>query len=202
MNTKESILNTAFILFLEKGYTGVSLNDILNRIGITKGGFYHYFTSKDELFENVLNAFVINPMKEFEKYISDIGGDIFQFLSEFFNSYVYMIDELIKLVEQKENVYGYYQLIFSAKNRITDFDRKMAQIYRGITKSVEIRIREALDKGAVREDIEPASYAYHITALCEGLATLWIMDKEKDFMVTFRNSLNNVIRDIQVRNKG
>jgi len=38
-------------MFMERGYADVSLNDILKPIGITKGGFYHYFKSKDELFE-------------------------------------------------------------------------------------------------------------------------------------------------------
>ena len=44
---KNEILDTAEILFEEKGYDKCSVNDILNRIGIAKGTFYHYFKSKE-----------------------------------------------------------------------------------------------------------------------------------------------------------
>jgi AcrR family transcriptional regulator len=57
-----------------------------------------HFKSKDELFEEILNSYVIYPLREFERYISNVEGDIFNFLPAFFNSYVYMIDEMVKLV--------------------------------------------------------------------------------------------------------
>lgn len=197
LDTRENILNTAFIMFMERGYAEVSLNDILNPIGITKGGFYHYFKSKDELFEEILNTYVIYPLREFERYISNMEGDIFDFLTAFFNSYVYMIDEMVKLVGNKENVCGYYLLIFSSKDRVSNFSVELAQIYRDITISIELRLKAALEKGIIRNDIDSASYAYHILALCEGLCTVWILDKQKDYKETYNDCLNNVLKDIK-----
>lgn len=51
---KNEILDTAEILFEEKGYDKCSVNDILNRIGIAKGTFYHYFKSKEELLDALI----------------------------------------------------------------------------------------------------------------------------------------------------
>lgn len=197
LDTRENILNTAFVMFMERGYADVSLNDILKPIGITKGGFYHYFKSKDELFEEILNSYVIYPLREFERYISNVEGDIFDFLPTFFNSYVYMIDEMVKLVGNKENIYGYYLLIFSSKSKVSNFSSELAQIYRDITSSIESRLKNALEKGIIRNDIEAASYAYHILALCEGLCTVWILDKQKDYQKTYNDCLNNVLKDIK-----
>lgn len=43
---RKEILETAERLFLTKGYTKTTVNDILKEIGIAKGTFYHYFKSK------------------------------------------------------------------------------------------------------------------------------------------------------------
>ncbi|SFL35652.1 TetR/AcrR family transcriptional regulator [Pelosinus propionicus] len=48
--TKDNIILAALRLFLLRGYRNVSLIDVANEIGITKGGIYHYFGSKEELF--------------------------------------------------------------------------------------------------------------------------------------------------------
>ena len=46
---KEKILQTASELFLTKGYEKTSVQDILDALQLSKGGFYHYFESKQAL---------------------------------------------------------------------------------------------------------------------------------------------------------
>lgn len=50
---REAILKTAERLFFEKGYDETSIQDILDALSISKGGFYHYFESKIALLEKV-----------------------------------------------------------------------------------------------------------------------------------------------------
>ena len=50
---KEAILQTAEELFFTKGYTETSIQDILEKLEISKGGFYHYFDSKNALLEEI-----------------------------------------------------------------------------------------------------------------------------------------------------
>jgi AcrR family transcriptional regulator len=45
----QQILKTAAELFGERGYDGVSLEDVAERLDVTKGSLYYYFASKDEL---------------------------------------------------------------------------------------------------------------------------------------------------------
>ncbi|CAG5093294.1 Putative Amine oxidase [Thermobacillus xylanilyticus] len=46
---KYLVAETAFRLFRERGYDNVSVDDIIAATGTSKGTFYHYFKSKDEL---------------------------------------------------------------------------------------------------------------------------------------------------------
>lgn len=43
------IINASVTEFLEKGYEGASMNSIASRAGLSKGGLYHHFSSKDEI---------------------------------------------------------------------------------------------------------------------------------------------------------
>lgn len=53
--TYQLILDTAFQLFLEKGYEKTSLQDIIDGLGgLTKGAIYHHFKSKEEILMKVV----------------------------------------------------------------------------------------------------------------------------------------------------
>ncbi|WP_234335731.1 ScbR family autoregulator-binding transcription factor [Streptomyces sp. NRRL S-1022] len=47
--TRAEILDVAAILFAEKGYSQTSLQDILDQTGLTKGGLYYHFRTKQEI---------------------------------------------------------------------------------------------------------------------------------------------------------
>jgi AcrR family transcriptional regulator len=46
---RAELLDRATALFVQRGYDNVSLNDLIADAGVSKGAFYHWFPSKDEL---------------------------------------------------------------------------------------------------------------------------------------------------------
>lgn len=50
---KDSIIKAGERLFFERGYEETSIQDILDVLAISKGGFYHYFESKGALLEEI-----------------------------------------------------------------------------------------------------------------------------------------------------
>lgn len=55
---KERIIQSSLELFEKHGYHGVSINQIVEHCGASKGGFYHYFHSKDELLYVIHDTFI------------------------------------------------------------------------------------------------------------------------------------------------
>lgn len=49
----EQVLDAAAACFMEKGYSGTSLDDVARHMGATKGRIYHYFASKSDLMHAV-----------------------------------------------------------------------------------------------------------------------------------------------------
>ena len=54
--TRKRIVDVAAKHFLERGFAGTSLNDVIKDTGLTKGGFYFHFDSKAELALEALEA--------------------------------------------------------------------------------------------------------------------------------------------------
>lgn len=50
---RDAIMKAAEQMFFEKGYEETSIQDILDALSISKGGFYHYFESKNALLEAI-----------------------------------------------------------------------------------------------------------------------------------------------------
>jgi TetR/AcrR family transcriptional regulator, transcriptional repressor for nem operon len=46
---RQVVINTASRLFRERGFDGIGLNDLMNAAGLTHGGFYKKFKSKEDL---------------------------------------------------------------------------------------------------------------------------------------------------------
>ena len=53
-NTRERILQVALDLFGRQGYSGTSIRDIANRMGMTKAAVYYHFPSKENLLADIL----------------------------------------------------------------------------------------------------------------------------------------------------
>lgn len=61
-DSRENIIITATNLFLQKGFKEVTMKELVESAAISKGAFYHYFTSKEQVFEEVVMSF-FNAMK-------------------------------------------------------------------------------------------------------------------------------------------
>ncbi|WP_343208656.1 TetR/AcrR family transcriptional regulator [Anaerolentibacter hominis] len=56
--TKEWIRQCALVLFAEKGFTAVTMKDICEASGLSRGGLYRHYGSTGQLFEEVLKEIV------------------------------------------------------------------------------------------------------------------------------------------------
>ncbi|WP_028927000.1 TetR/AcrR family transcriptional regulator [Pseudonocardia acaciae] len=70
----QEILSVAAALFGERGYDGVSLDDIAERLDVTKGSLYYYFASKDELVTAAIEALGNDWIARLERLLADTGG--------------------------------------------------------------------------------------------------------------------------------
>ena len=66
-SSRERILATAEAIILQKGYTGTSLDEILDKAAITKGGFFYHFNGKSELARALVQRYLAEDQAMFNK---------------------------------------------------------------------------------------------------------------------------------------
>lgn len=54
--TKELICSEAYKLFAEKGFKEVTMKDICEKTGLSRGGLYRHYSSTEEIFSHIINS--------------------------------------------------------------------------------------------------------------------------------------------------
>ena len=63
----ERILNESIRLFRERGFSGVSVDEVMKSAGLTHGPFYNHFASKEALMAETLTH-------EMQRFIGDLDS--------------------------------------------------------------------------------------------------------------------------------
>ncbi len=72
-DTRQRILQTAGELFSQKGYSAISMREIARTCGVSKPAIYHYFTSKKQLYVEVLRQEVDRFLEALSETVSQPG---------------------------------------------------------------------------------------------------------------------------------
>ncbi len=153
---KERIINKGSDLFQEKGFTQTSIQDIVETLGVTKGTFYYYFTSKQELLMEI-NLRYINDVLEKQEAITHEELDARTKIKNIMTLLIKNIDK------QGANA----KIFFREINNLTEehleiIIRKRKQFYLNLQNVVQ----EGLDSGEFRSDLRPDIVTFGILGLC------------------------------------
>lgn len=75
-DTRQHILDTGYRMMAVKGFTSVGLNELLQTAGVPKGSFYHYFKSKEQYGQALLEDYFRTYLADMDTRFSapDING--------------------------------------------------------------------------------------------------------------------------------
>ncbi len=173
MQTRQDIIEKSMQLFSVKGYFNTSVNDILAVTGLTKGGLYGHFRSKEDIWYAVYDKAVTiwrdivlkgaeeitDPLKRIEKTVENdmknyLGADVFDGGCFFFNM-------LVELSGQSSSMAG--------------------SILKGFVKFsglIKDWLKEADQKGMVKEGLDLDEIANFIVIALNGAAPLYAATRD------------------------
>ena len=181
LNTRDKIIKTALQIFLEKGYDRTSLKEIALGTGITKGGIYHYFESKEHLFREVL-AFVTARMEKWSSSQFRSVSSASDLLASLFGSIESMRKAFADIVGENSghHPYSFVEILVNAASREKGVRREIEAIYSHTRKNIANLLLRAQEKGEIRSDINCEVLAFEINALIEGTLLLSALDETVD----------------------
>lgn len=151
--TKRKIFETSMKLFAEKGYDATSIEEITATVGVAKGTLYYYFSSKEEIFNFLI-----------EEGIKLLQNSIYIKTSKYTN-YIDKIKAIvlieIKIVQKYENLITILLSQFYGKESRNQ--KCQMHVYEYI-EQIEQIVREGINKGEIKQG-EPKAMASEIYGL-------------------------------------
>lgn len=167
-SVKSRIVSAAWQLFYEKGYNGTTVDEIIELSGTSKGSFYYYFDTKDEL----LNTLSLVLDEYYEELDREMKGDMDSFDKLIYINYMAhrMMEEKIS-IDLLSSLYS-TQLVAAGQRRLLDQNR---HYYKLVTRIVE----EGQKKGEIC-DSKSVSDIVQYYSMCErALVYDWCLNKGK-----------------------
>lgn len=68
---RDQMLDTAAELFIKNGYDGTTVQQVIDHLEVSKGAFYHYFSSKEDLLDAVADRMTRDGLAKFRPILED-----------------------------------------------------------------------------------------------------------------------------------
>ena len=184
MDSKDKILHVAFSLFIQKGYRDVSLREIVDEVGLTKGAFYHYFKGKEQLFTEVVDHFFLGLSDSMRKtfYEQLPRTHLKTFITKYVEKLLDQIHHISKDALKKENTISlsYYYLAFDALRILPDFDTKIHEVFHREERAWIEVIDQAKASGEIVSSIDTRHLAILFISAIDGLGMHLILENRQD----------------------
>jgi TetR/AcrR family transcriptional repressor of mexJK operon len=156
---RDDIVETAWSIFLEHGYSGASMAEIAQRLGGSKATLYNYFPSKDLLFREVIT-------RKGDELYTRLNAIPFDF-TDLRAGLIEFGIRLIRVVTSEKYV-TVHRLVISESGRFThldpdDIDARRSDVLAPLSR----RIAEQMDAGVLRR-ADPLDASEAFWNLCNG----------------------------------
>ncbi|WP_203136223.1 TetR/AcrR family transcriptional regulator [Microbacterium sp. JZ31] len=169
---RRQIIEAALTVFGRSGYHSGSLREIAKRVDLTPAGLLHHFSSKEELFAEVI--------RERDARVQAAAGDVSEFT---------LLEQVRKVVAYNQTTRGLTSLYTVISAEATDTEHPahdvFARRYAETAASASAVLADAQRDGLIRPDVDPDHAARLISAVMDGLQQQWLLDESLDMTAAF-----------------
>ncbi len=198
MNQRKTILLTAFRMFAEQGYDGVSLNNIIKETGLTKGGVYYHFSGKEELFKEVVEMYILHYYTEkVRNIVLNNEQSIRERLKDLYCIPAILQKEAKTLFSTDSNAFAFH-LMFDAARKSESLKNKFADYYKEITDLICTLLEKGIDTNKIKSDIDIRSLSIEIVSVIDGVQIYSAMAGNVGIENLLANCFSRIWRSIKI----
>ena len=200
MNTKDLILEKTLKLILEKGTIDISISEIRNATGLTTGGIYYHFSDKSDIFEAILQKYMVEYIKiDFDKIPVEGSSK-----NRIHDALSYMLHHFINGVEIKslnENInYGDVILLLTATGYSED---KVNRIVSHTGNDIKIFLTDLVEDGKrkneIRHDFTTENIVESLMIMFMGIQYSWLIFAKEDNDLIFEKNFDMTWQAIEAK---
>jgi len=181
--TRNKLTKAALPLFLRHGYDGTGINQILKTAQLSKGAFYHHFSSKAQIYEEVIPNFFLDPINDLN--IEEIAKLPLKGIRKSLSDHYSFLPNRVTLGSDIDMM-RYYAAFYEALSRLPDFKASINNHYSALIEIIANKTNE-------EREIFPKvanTHARNVISTLEGKLLLNLLSP-KD---SVKNEKNNGIK--------
>ena len=191
MNTKDLIAEKTLKLILEKESIDISISEIRNYTGLTTGGIYYYFSDKNDLFEAILQKYMVDYIKvDLDKIILEGSSKdrIHDTLLNILHHYIKGVE--IESINEKINYSSVILLLTSIGHAHHDVNRIISQTENDIKIFLTDLVEEGKRQNEISEDFSTENIVDSLHILYMGTQYYWLNCPDADIDLIFEKNFD------------
>ena len=191
MNTKDLIVEKTLKLILEKGTIDISISEIKNCTGLTTGGIYYHFSDKNDIFEAIMQKYIVDYIKiDFDKI--PLEGSTKERIHD---GLLYILHHFtdgveIESIDEKIN-YGTVLILLTATGYATnEVSRIILQIGKDIGIFLTGLVEAGKRKNEIRQDFSTKNIAESLYIMYMGVQCFWLDFPNEDIDLLFEKNFD------------
>ena len=159
---RKHIIDCAFKIFSEKGYDATTMDDIVKLSGVSKGGIYHYFPSKEDVFFDIAEI----QLSRRQALINEMSktGTFKQFLETYIKTVIKALDDEDEIMNAKFS-FEFWSIVTRAPKLQQYAQRRFAGFY----KDLESLFKASVEKGELSNTLDITAVGYVLIATLDGI---------------------------------
>ena len=191
MNTKDLILEKTLKLILDKGTIDISISEIRNSTKLTTGGIYYHFSDKSDIFEAIVQKYMVDYIKiDFDKI--NLEGSS---RKKIHDTLLYILHHFINGVEIESinEKINYRSVIFL----LTATGYAEDEVYRIISQTgedIRIFLTDLVENGKrqneIRQDFPTKNIVESLLTMYMGIQSFWLTFANDDVDFIFEKNFD------------
>lgn len=165
--TKRKLYEVADKLFAEHDFADISVEDITDAAGITKGAFYVHFESKDALIALLIQDYTVRADTDYKAFLDTLPPDMPA--SELLYA---LIEKIADVLENKigyENMKKVYQMLLARTvdtESVKGYSRDLYSVFYSV-------LEKGIHQGEIKATMPLEALSRHFVAAIRGISYEW-----------------------------
>ena len=164
---REKILLKALELYMVEGYANVSITDLQAALNMGRGTLYYYFKDKDELFQEAVTTFLLQPKQRALERVRETGT-----IPDMIDAMLYYLNQLQEFYNQVENkninTSNVVTVMYTAYSRFPELYKKARRLYEHELSLWVQAIKNSMRTGDVRGNVPVETTAHMFLHIKDG----------------------------------
>ena len=142
---KEVIASHSVKLFEQKGFSETSIQDITNSVGVTKGTFYYYFASKENLLMDIHLQYICDLLEKQRAILQTVKG------------YRSQLGEIVALILYDMKYRGAHGRVYfrEMRNLTSEHAEKIKGKREEFRRNIACLIKDGMQAGEFQQQLHP-----------------------------------------------